>query len=93
MNSLRKDAIWIYLHPCLSRLVERTWRRGSYETRVGIKRNGGGYHIILSLADHPCYFIEGKEAIAVTFNRGYGGFAMNDLFYIFSFEDIYFGFQ
>ena len=93
MNSLIEYAIWVYLHPCLSCWVERKWRRVSYETRVGIKRNGGGNQIILSLADHSCYFIEGKEAIAVTFNRGYGGFAMNGLFYIFSFEDIYFGFQ
>lgn len=26
-------------------------------------------------------------------DRGYEGFAMNDLFYVFSFENIYFGFQ
>ena len=39
MNSLREDAIWVYLHPCLSRLVERKWR-------VGLDEMAGGGDVI-----------------------------------------------
>lgn len=45
MNSLRNDAIWVYLHPCLNYWVEGKWRRVSYVTRVGIRRNGGLSHM------------------------------------------------
>lgn len=45
MNSLREYAIWVYLHPCLNGWVERKWRRVSYVTRVGFRRNGGWSHM------------------------------------------------